>query len=1163
MKLQKLTIHNIASIEDAVIDFEAPPLADSEVFLITGKTGAGKSTILDAICLALFADTPRLDGTKMQGDTKDVDNRIGLDDPRQLMRRNTGEAFVTLTFVGSNGLHYESSWRVWRSRNKPTGNLQGKSWSLKNLDTDYTFDKDADIKAEIKAAIGLDFNQFCRTTMLAQGEFTRFLNSKDDEKAAILEKITGVDIYAKVGRKIFEVTGRKEQLWRASKQQVEGIHTLSDEEIAAKKKEMADFDAQYKNIKDAVDADKAILQWIKTDAELSKAVATATEAYKAAQAVVESDDFKAKELLVRQWNVTIDARHWLKTKKEADHSKAAQQKALAALESDYVSVLNGYAFAEQEKQQTEADIKAVAALIESEQHKAAVYEHAQTIIAFMGTIADGRKKIETSLSDIDKESKALAEELQPAFEKAQEAVKEAQQTFEKQEAEIKLQEEALAALHLNGLREQRDKNRELIQNINTAFDRIDSLGREKKRKQEAAEALEETLAGIEDKKKALKDLEPRIHDAKVKRDACKEMLDKQSDTVNKFAMTLRQKLHIGDVCPVCRQEIKAELPHEEELAKLVGGVSDAFNEAETAHKKLDDEKNKLEAEIKTATKNYLTAKEAFDKDKAVQDAEQKAFAACKACGIEKYEDDTPTALGQLKEKTDAALKELSTQITNGESKDAAIRELRKALDKFRVEVLERRAKEAQKAEKAINDCKGRISTHKELLKTKTEDVSKAENHAASLIAGELTNPLEWPSSDGSRRSQWTVDWREKPTEFAELLRTQADSYQKNVKRRQSLTTSLSEMTGSCLMVKDVIEEIGQLMPAWHELSASDKVRQADLLKKANDVKGKTMTALTGLLQAEEAVKANSQLLEGFLGGHEDISIERLDDLNGYTAPQIHDTSTLLVADRNKVLTKETLMKEAIKKQEEHRLAKPEMQERLRGGATAGTGETIEALESRIKEQEPRMIEIAEKKGAINQLLKADEDNKKNLGKLIEEVNMRYAEYQKWSRMNQLLGDALGNKFRKIAQSYVLTSLIHSANSYMKTLTDRYTLRVSPGTFVITLDDAYQGYVSRAASTISGGESFLVSLSLALALSDIGQKLAVDTLFIDEGFGTLSGEPLQNAINTLRSLHTKSGRQVGIISHVEELQDRIPVQIQVLQEGNNSSSKVKITPVVPQ
>ena len=218
------------------------------------------------------------------------------------------------------------------------------------------------------------------------------------------------------------------------------------------------------------------------------------------------------------------------------------------------------------------------------------------------------------------------------------------------------------------------------------------------------------------------------------------------------------------------------------------------------------------------------------------------------------------------------------------------------------------------------------------------------------------------------------------------------------------------------------------------------------------------------------------------------------------------------------------------------------------------------MDASIKEQEKNLGEIAEKKGAISQELRTDEDNKKSRGKLIEEREKRFAEYQKWSRMNQLIGDSEGKKFRKIAQSYVLTSLIHSANSYMKTLTDRYTLKVAPGTFVISLEDAYQGYVSRAASTISGGESFLVSLSLALALSDIGQQLAVDTLFIDEGFGTLSGEPLQNAINTLRSLHTKSGRHVGIISHIEELQERIPIQIQVLQSGNNSSSKVQVVSI---
>ena len=568
------------------------------------------------------------------------------------------------------------------------------------------------------------------------------------------------------------------------------------------------------------------------------------------------------------------------------------------------------------------------------------------------------------------------------------------------------------------------------------------------------------------------------------------------------------------------------------LAKLVRGLSDAFNEAETAYKKLVDERNRLEAEVKAEIKKYKTDKEAFDKDKSVETAEQKVFAACKSCGIVEYDDATTAALNELKGKTDATIKEVEAKIAEGEGKDSAIKEQRKALDKFRVEHLELKATEAQKAEKAVNDSKGRITTLKKLVETKQEDVSKAEENAASLIV-----------------SLWTIDWRDKPYEFAELLKEQAETYQKNVKRSQTLANSLSEMTNSCQMVKEVMDEIRQLMPSWQELTASGKTKQTDLLKKANDVKSKTTTALARLQQAEETAKVNSQQLEGFLADHEDISIERLDALNGYTATQISEVNTLLDADRKKMLAKETLMKDAVRKQDDHLKEKPELMD----------GDTIETLDAHIKEQEPKLVEIAEKKGAISQELKADEENKKNRGKLIEEVEKRSAEYQKWSRMNQLIGDSTGNKFRKIAQSYVLTSLIHSANSYMKTLTDRYTLKVAPGTFVISLEDAYQGYVSRAASTISGGESFLVSLSLALALSDIGQQLAVDTLFIDEGFGTLSGEPLQNAINTLRSLHTKSGRHVGIISHVEELQERIPIQIQVIQEGNNSSSKVKIIP----
>ena len=335
MKFQKLTIHNIASIEDAVIDFEAQPLAGSEVFLITGKTGAGKSTILDAICLALYADTPRLEGTKMEGDTKDGDKTLKIDDPRQLMRRNTGEAFVSLTFIGSNDVHYEATWAVARARKKVTGNVQSKDWQLKNLDDGCTLTKDKEIEAEIHAAIGLDFKQFCRTTMLAQGEFTRFLNSKDNEKAEILEKITGVDVYSKIGAKVFEVTGQKKQVWDEAQRLVEGTRTLSDAEVTEKQETLSALDNQYKEMKAGCDKEIAKRDWLKKDSDLIKGRNDAADALRTANEVVESEDFKRKEQTVKDWNVTIDARLWMAEVSRASSTQKEQKKALDKLVETY------------------------------------------------------------------------------------------------------------------------------------------------------------------------------------------------------------------------------------------------------------------------------------------------------------------------------------------------------------------------------------------------------------------------------------------------------------------------------------------------------------------------------------------------------------------------------------------------------------------------------------------------------------------------------------------------------------------------------------------------------------------------------------------------------------------------------------------------------------
>lgn len=552
---------------------------------------------------------------------------------------------------------------------------------------------------------------------------------------------------------------------------------------------------------------------------------------------------------------------------------------------------------------------------------------------------------------------------------------------------------------------------------------------------------------------------------------------------------------------------------------------------EKEHRELVDAKNKLDAEIKTESKLYERDTKALDENKTVANAEQKALDACRGCGIEKLEDTALSALAALEDTTSKTLAELNNKIKDGETSETELKDLRKALEAKRKNV-ETLVAKVTEAEKATNECKVRISTADALLASKKNEVHDAEDKVSQLIVG-----------------GWQIDWKEPPRKFASALTSSVEEYNNMVKEKQILAGKLETSKANLANAQAVLSSIVSVMPSWKEVESGDVANVDNLLTQANTLNTSVATALSKLKTAEESLNVNQAKLKDFLAEHPKLCIERLEALNAYTSIDITCENDMLKTAREAVVAKKTLFDNAEKHIAEHQTKKPEMTEE----------DTLDALNERIEGTEKQLAEIGEKKGAINQELKTDKENSERLGTLIKEAEDKKTVYLKWSRLNQLIGNSTGSTFRKIAQSYVLTSLIHSANSYMKTLTDRYNLKVAPGTFVISLEDAYQGFVSRAASTISGGESFLVSLSLALALSDIGQQLQVDTLFIDEGFGTLSGEPLQKAVETLRSLHSKAGRHVGIISHVEELQERIPVQIQVNQEGNNSSSKVKIVP----
>ena len=703
--------------------------------------------------------------------------------------------------------------------------------------------------------------------------------------------------------------------------------------------------------------------------------------------------------------------------------------------------------------------------------------------------------------------------------------------MESQERILKQQESRLEATHLPALRKQKEEIASSVNQLKTAQERIENLHREQDRVEKARKALEEIKKGIQDSQKKVEALEPQIHNAENNYDDSKKSLEQQKDTVYKWAQGIRSKLHIGDFCPVCGQKIISEIPHEDALADLYSIAEKEYQKAEEQLKQLKEQRDKLNASITSQTTLYSTENKKLETDTTLLSYQKRAAEACKLCGIESMDENSLVILAQKQEQSSSSLDKIEEKIQSAEKIEKDISGKRKEIDCLHKKWDE--AKEnLQKADQTIANCENQIKTYRQLIDSKTKEITEAHDQVAGLMKG-----------------NWNNDWETMPSEFCTELKDAETAYRDKTTQSQSLSQELNALSTNIDNINDSQNVVLQLMPEWKDLSTEEAVENTHLLRDINELQTNIKSALNLKREAEKTACDTQLKLDAYYHQHKGFDADKLKELETRTQSDIQVIQEEQTRQKNEALTKETLLKNQQELYQAHQTQKPELAD----------DETADSLNILISEQDHNMTSLGEQKGAANQRLADDQMNRKNVGKLNEEADAQKAIYLKWSRMNQLIGDATGNKFRKIAQSYILGSLIHSANNYMKTLSDRYILKSTPGTFVISLEDAYQGYVSRPASTISGGESFLVSLSLALALSDIGQELSVDTLFIDEGFGTLSGEPLQKAIDTLRSLHSKAGKHVGIISHVDELRERIPVQIQVNQEGNHSSSTIKIIP----
>lgn len=1002
MKLQKLTIHNLASIQDAEINFGAEPLNSKDLFLITGKTGSGKSTILDAICLALYGRTPRLTNTRATEEIGAMDG-VPTNKPENLLRRGTTEGYAALEFVGNNDIQYEAKWIVKRIKSKPV------TRELKNLNSDYKF-AEKDITDELQRAIGLNYDQFCRTSMLAQGEFTQFLKAENSKKAEILEKILGKDIYKTIGDNIGKIYTEKNAAKKAAENKLEGVPTrLRDDQIAERNAQVTELNGintqlhnQETEIQDAIDAIEAI----------------------------------------KNADNTIDG---------------CNGKINGEYKTQFIAILKGFNFLDASISSKGQRKQILVEYFEAEKPRKDAYEHAQTIIAQLEGITTAQSTIESKNSAIralEKEKK----ELEKNKKAAAKAFEDAEGNWNSEDEKLRQEEQAIGVLDLPHLRDRKENIDNLIRLIQSAI-------------------------SVKEAQKQNNELIEPISTAKGKEETCRVLLDKQTAIADNNAQLLRKNLVIGELCPICGCEVTTleHVQHDTTIQGILDAAQEAYGAAKKERKDLETKQQTLNLSGKM--QNYERDLRVFD-NKQLDSSEADVLKEIKEHYATEVTDALIAQLRKLYAEENGLNESLAGQIKSGGERDTAARENRETLtnQKRYIDNVLRIA--MQKAAEAVQRCESNITTAQSIINSKNEDISNAQKKIEELLAN----------------TQWEHDWRQDPVNFKEELNSKATTYNNNDKELGQINQTLRQEGDNRSDVRGHIDSIRNLLPDWNILTVDEKQECDKIVSEAGSLCTNIKNALCSKKDALQSKQQNEDRLTAFCNQHAEMFDK----------------------------------------------ADPELRKKLEAEKSAKGAEIG---------QNNQLI------GSINKELETDQENAKKYAEFEAERKAAEQELNRWQKIYDLLGGSNGDKFRKIALSFVLYDLIQEANKRLEELNPRYTLNVELGTYVIYLEDAYDDYSRSPVTTLSGGESFLVSLALALALSDFGgRQLRVDPLFIDEGFGTLSGDLLDNAVDTLRSW-SKSDRRIGIISHIESLQDpdRIPVQIQVKQGAKSSPSTIEIVP----
>jgi len=1241
MKILAIRIKNLASLEGTTeIDFTAEPLCSAGIFAITGATGAGKSTILDALCLALYGKTPRYLQARETGiEIKDVQgSTLSQGDVRGILRDGTAEGFAEVDFKGIDGQNYRATWSVRRARNRADGSMQSDSVTLKNISTLVDLPgRKAETYNEIARLVGLNFEQFTRSVLLAQGDFTAFMKANRDEKSSLLEKLTGTHVYSEISRKIYEKFKGEELQLRDLHVRKEGIVTLSDEELQALAADQALLEKQITDLDKEIERLNAGISWYE---QLAKYRQGHDEAILMVQQATENKDSAlSRSRQLRMAEQAQQTRSWADALAQSQEQHAAKTTALATVKETLTSL-------EQQKETLETQLQQVEHQLSLQSQKLAdalpLLEQARKLDTLLGEKkeqVDRLKEEAEKAAGLNRQHQDILQGKQQAFtnlvlqiesitqwqteQAARKPVAEhkdlilaklgdAQKLLENQKASseklVELKDKIQAAEVQQKTLEDSWKNQlQLLDETRKTYDAKSEALRSipvetlTLHKTETDQKVEETVraqaqwqllhyaqtewenlrqkqvqeqADHQAKQELLQQLKQEIPLAKAESDTADQILQQARLASAENVETLREVLVEDEPCPVCGSTHHPYAIQNPQLEKVLAQLEKSSQEKTQYHLSLHSRHDALEQECITLQQNIQRRNEEIH-------AKESALATQK----------------QTREQSDIAKNSLN--IPDSEKADWIAAQLQALKTKqsdlsAQLQTYAGQKQELEAEKTGIDQLKENTDTLAGQLKDLQNSLSlydeqqsqaKREQELATAHLGEIEKLL----APHFTTSGWMNNWKAAPetfvesiTAFAQQWKVQTEKLEVHTRKKAALEATLKELENQA---KNLAAESGSKaeIHLTQQQSYLDLVHQRKVLfdgQPVDETERQFKQAVTQVQADLEQVKTKQQTLAieqtKILTQQEELtnglttlenSIQKtsrqmqdwLDDYNQKNEQSLNlDDLHRLLALGTDWIENERLALQAI--DEELTRANSILTERKqaldRHQKNSNAEIPLEELITLHTNARSEVEEKKHKKGENSFRLQQDKTHKNKIGDLLKRISEQATVTENWAKLNEIIGSADGKKFRQIAQEYTLDVLLGYANIHLQVLTSRYRIERIPASLGLQVVDQDMGDEVRTVYSLSGGESFLVSLALALGLASLSSsRMKVESLFIDEGFGSLDPNTLNIAMDALERLHNQ-GRKVGVISHVQEMTERIPVQIKVSKQ-QSGRSKVEV------